>query len=169
MIYFAQAANGLIKIGWTETVSDRVVSIAAQIGQSVALLSATTGGLPQEQELHARFAAYRVPPIDPFGSEWFLPVVELMSHIASLPPTRLLDLTARRAGCGQLKLAIDRLGLSQHEAARKIGIDQGSLSRWLNGNRLPDLQSAIRIEDVFGVPVRAWITELNTAADVAAE
>lgn len=83
--------------------------------------------------------------------------------------TWLANHSPMRAGAVSLRSKLAALDISQHKAARQIGIDQGSLSRWLAGSRLPDLVSAVRIEDVFGVPVRAWITDTQSDADVPSE
>lgn len=42
-------------------------------------------------------------------------------------------------------------------ASRATGLTTGTLVLWKFGDRTPDLTSAIRLRDEFGIPVDAWL------------
>jgi transcriptional regulator with XRE-family HTH domain len=48
-----------------------------------------------------------------------------------------------------------REGLTQFQAAIRLGCDPTQLSRWERGSR-PALPNAIKLEQEAGVPVTAW-------------
>ena len=50
-----------------------------------------------------------------------------------------------------LKAARVNAGLSQKEAAEKLGISNVTLSNWENGVSFPDAQQIIKICEVYGV------------------
>ena len=52
---------------------------------------------------------------------------------------------------GQIKRYRIRLGLSQEELADRIFVTRQSVSNWENGRTYPDLQSLLRISDLFGL------------------
>lgn len=52
---------------------------------------------------------------------------------------------------GQIKRHRDALGLSQEELAGKIFVTRQSVSNWENGKTYPDLQSLLRLGDLFGL------------------
>ncbi len=52
---------------------------------------------------------------------------------------------------GQIKRHRDELGLSQEELAGKIFVTRQSVSNWENGRTYPDLQSLLRLSDLFGL------------------
>ena len=52
---------------------------------------------------------------------------------------------------GQIKRHRDELGLSQEELAGKIFVTRQSVSNWENGRTYPDLQSLLRLSDLFGI------------------
>lgn len=52
---------------------------------------------------------------------------------------------------GQIKRHRTRLGLSQEELADRIFVTRQSVSNWENGRTYPDLQSLIRLSDLFGL------------------
>ena len=52
---------------------------------------------------------------------------------------------------GQIKKHRDELGLSQEELAEKIFVTRQSVSNWENGKTYPDLQSLLRLSDLFGL------------------
>lgn len=52
---------------------------------------------------------------------------------------------------GQIKKYRDQLGLSQEELAEKIFVTRQSVSNWENGKTYPDLQSLLRLGDLFGL------------------
>lgn len=52
---------------------------------------------------------------------------------------------------GQIKRQRTRLGLSQEELADRIFVTRQSVSNWENGKTYPDLQSLLRLSDLFGL------------------
>ena len=52
---------------------------------------------------------------------------------------------------GQIKRYRIRLGLSQEELADRIFVTRQSVSNWENGRTYPDLQSLLRLSDLFGL------------------
>lgn len=52
---------------------------------------------------------------------------------------------------GQIKKYRDMLGLSQEELAEKIFVTRQSVSNWENGKTYPDLQSLLRLSDLFNL------------------
>lgn len=52
---------------------------------------------------------------------------------------------------GQIKRHRTRLGLSQEELADRIFVTRQSVSNWENGKTYPDLQSLLRLSDLFGL------------------
>ena len=55
-----------------------------------------------------------------------------------------------------MRAAIERLGISQNEAARLSKVDRGNLSRMCTGERKPGRATAQRLHAHFGVPIDAW-------------
>ncbi len=51
----------------------------------------------------------------------------------------------------QLRAAIKRLGISQVEASRRLGVDPSTVRRWLSGAR--------RIPEPVAILLRTWLTE----------
>ena len=52
---------------------------------------------------------------------------------------------------GQIKRHRVRLGLSQEELAEKIFVTRQSVSNWETGKTYPDLQSLLRLSELFGL------------------
>ena len=52
---------------------------------------------------------------------------------------------------GQIRKHRDELGLSQEELAEKIFVTRQSVSNWETGKTYPDLQSLLRLGDLFGL------------------
>lgn len=50
-----------------------------------------------------------------------------------------------------------RRGWSQGDLARELNTGTGTVSRWLTGSRLPDLDMAVRIERLLGVAPSLWV------------
>lgn len=48
-------------------------------------------------------------------------------------------------------------GLKKQFVAEQLGVYHVTLSFWLNGHRKPDLTSAVKIEDLTGIPSREWV------------
>lgn len=55
-------------------------------------------------------------------------------------------------------------------AAKLLGVDNTTLSHMLSGHDTPSLPKGVEIEDLTGVPARAWATRLEAdSADTAAD
>lgn len=65
-------------------------------------------------------------------------------------------------GARELRAWIRRSGLKQVEAARRFGVTQSELSRWLSGERVPTLAKAVIVEAETGILERAW-TDISRA------
>ena len=46
--------------------------------------------------------------------------------------------------------------LSQRGLSLSLGIDQGAISRWLAGDRVPGLTSALKLQAALQIPVEVW-------------
>ncbi len=78
MIYFMEADNGLIKIGYSWGLFGprrRVGTLRCESGWNVRLLWATAGHRKHEKMLHKAFAYLR------YQGEWFLPGTCLLEFI----------------------------------------------------------------------------------------
>lgn len=51
-----------------------------------------------------------------------------------------------------LKAARVNAGLSQKEAAMKLGVDRSTLYLWENGKSSPSVVMFKKIEDIYGIP-----------------
>lgn len=60
-------------------------------------------------------------------------------------------------GARLFKLALEKRGHSQADAARELGLDSGYMSRLVSGERSPSLKLSDRIFQAYGVPVGAWL------------
>lgn len=78
VVYFAQAANGLIKIGTTGFIDERMKILAGQSPVAITLLATVQGARADEFVYHARFAAHRR------HGEWFEPHPDILAEIARL-------------------------------------------------------------------------------------
>lgn len=50
--------------------------------------------------------------------------------------------------------------MSQAELARKLEVSAQAVSDWLRGDTLPRPELMAKIEDILGVPMRAWTVEI---------
>ena len=67
---------------------------------------------------------------------------------------------------GQIKKHRDELGHSQEELAEKIFVTRQSVSNWENGKTYPDLQSLLRLSDLFGLSLDELIKgDIETMKD----
>jgi transcriptional regulator with XRE-family HTH domain len=55
-----------------------------------------------------------------------------------------------------LRAYLDDTGRSQLEVADKLNRSPAAVCMWLQGKTLPDVDSAAALEDLAGVPMRAW-------------
>lgn len=70
-------------------------------------------------------------------------------------------------GAQLLRAELDRRGWSQTKLKSELGTDQ-SISYWLHGDRRPGLEGAIKLRDLLGIPVDAWVQPAQGAAEAAA-
>jgi DNA-binding XRE family transcriptional regulator len=49
-----------------------------------------------------------------------------------------------------------RRDVTQETLARRVGVAQGTLCSWERGSRRPRIQLALKLEEITGIPVRAW-------------
>ena len=66
----------------------------------------------------------------------------------------------------QLKLIRTRLGLTQEDVAEKVGVSRQAVAKWEKGDTLPDIESCVKLADLFGVPLDMLVrglqeTEIN--------
>lgn len=54
--------------------------------------------------------------------------------------------------CVTLKAARINVGLTQKEAAKKLGISEETVSNYERGKRFPDVPVIRKIEKVYGIP-----------------
>lgn len=63
-----------------------------------------------------------------------------------------------QAGRLQFRTWIDlRFGGSQVKAAQFFGWHESVISQYLSGDRVPATVNAVKIEELAGIPVRAWL------------
>lgn len=75
-VYFMEAENGLIKIGWSEQPHKRLANLVRLTPLTLSLLAAVPGSTQDERSLHEHFASLRQQ------GEWFRSSPELRSVIA---------------------------------------------------------------------------------------
>ena len=75
MVYFAEAENGLIKIGYSRNVKKRLLEVQAEFGWDVKLVGKVAGMRKEELKLHKTFGYLR------HHREWFLPGACLLEFI----------------------------------------------------------------------------------------
>jgi plasmid maintenance system antidote protein VapI len=61
------------------------------------------------------------------------------------------------AGREQLAAWIKRAKVKKGDAAELIGISRSFMSHILGGHRRPTLPNAVKIQEVTGIPVEAWV------------
>ena len=47
--------------------------------------------------------------------------------------------------------------LTQADVRARVGVQAGTVTRWLYGDKVPSLESAMAIENAFGIDPRRWI------------
>lgn len=80
--YICLVPSGYIKIGYSESLAHRLISVSKDHGGRVTVLAILPGGFTREQCLHSRFSNLRLP----VTGELFEPTPELLSFAASVPP-----------------------------------------------------------------------------------
>ena len=63
----------------------------------------------------------------------------------------------KKSGGERLAEYRDRHKYNQRDLAELLEIPEANLSRLINGVRYPGLPTAIRIEQVTGIPVESWL------------
>jgi transcriptional regulator with XRE-family HTH domain len=48
------------------------------------------------------------------------------------------------------------LGFNASELARRLGVTRQAVTGWLKGKNLPSPELMARLEDLAGIPMRAW-------------
>lgn len=59
-------------------------------------------------------------------------------------------------GSQLLQEALAKQGLSQRKAGQSLGFAEGVITRLCKGDRGPRVETAAKIEAMFGVPMKAW-------------
>ena len=78
MIYFIKALNsGLIKIGYTKNVGERVASLRSNSPEELHILKITEGDIEDEKRIHNKFKHFNE------RNEWFRPEKSLLDFIES--------------------------------------------------------------------------------------
>lgn len=54
-------------------------------------------------------------------------------------------------------------GWSRLDVATALKCDVSMIRRWLNGQRLPDLHTAAKVETILGIPCAAWTAPARAA------
>lgn len=60
-------------------------------------------------------------------------------------------------GATLLAQALRARGHSQADACRELNVDSGYLSRLVGGERTPSMKLSARIEELYAVPIAAWL------------
>ncbi|MCR4780683.1 MAG: helix-turn-helix domain-containing protein [Ruminiclostridium sp.] len=60
-----------------------------------------------------------------------------------------------------LKVLRIKEGLTQEDIAEKLSVSRQSVAKWERGESLPDLESCIKLADMFGVTVDVLIRNMN--------
>lgn len=63
----------------------------------------------------------------------------------------------QKSGAERLRDYRDRHGYNQRDLAELLEINEVNLSRLINGIRNPGLPTAVRIEQMTGIPVESWL------------
>lgn len=64
----------------------------------------------------------------------------------------------------QIKLLRTQHGMTQEEVAERIGVSRQSIAKWEKGDTLPDIDSCIRLADLFGVSLEMLARGLTQEA-----
>lgn len=71
-------------------------------------------------------------------------------------------------GSALLRAWMSAHGMKQKDLAERLGVHQTTVSSWRLG-RVGDLEVAVAIQKVTGVPVTAWAEEANDAEIASAD
>ena len=134
MIYLA-TDDYRYKIGFSNNIPQRMMSLSAKLGVQVNLVAAIEGGREEEQRAHFVFEEYRLT------GEWFLKEQEIEDWFAA-HPQKTVDLVSESARSGKVTVpynAAEKADLML--AAKRIGV---SLPVFI---RMASLQVARRQND----------------------
>jgi hypothetical protein len=137
-VYFIQSSNGgpikIGRVGRADALRNRLDALQTGSPYPLRVLRVIPGDLATEQELHLRFAQWRV------SGEWFMPSRELAAYLKGSVAVK-----------GEFN-ATHRLVEASYERGRKIGYDDGYRDGYLEAS------AALR-EAVLRLPVTAedWI------------
>jgi len=125
-VYFLQVVpNGPIKIGSTTgDIEDRIVALQTGCPWKIKPLGFIEGEARHEFWLHRRFEKHRLE------GEWFEPVDELLAAIAEILRQNFSWPEPEIAIDSEIRAIRNNLGESQIDFARRLHIDQATLSRW---------------------------------------
>lgn len=76
---------------------------------------------------------------------------------------------ASRSDSAPVRLRVFRVrhGLTQSDLGARIQVDKADVSRYENGNTLPSLKTAARIEILTGIPAISWIDKAEISQDLS--
>ncbi len=69
----------------------------------------------------------------------------------------------------QLKVLRTRFGLTQEDVAEKVGVSRQAVAKWEKGDTLPDIESCIRLADLYGVPLDGLVRGMKEQKDESAQ
>lgn len=151
-VYAMAAANGLVKIGYSEKPRLRLSKINSDAGSPCELVGFVPATRAQEADLHKLLTPERS------YREWYRHG-ELTAHFLSLLPV----MQGRRAGGRQRKFSQAgahplstyraRSGKTLGDLAKLVGVTQCSLSRIENGKQGITAQMAMTLGRVTGIPL----------------
>lgn len=67
----------------------------------------------------------------------------------------------RTEGQRLLRRYLENKGITQRALARLVKRSEPTVSLWLSGENVPDVASADALEEVTGVPMKAWARKSN--------
>jgi len=59
-------------------------------------------------------------------------------------------------GAELLRTRLTERKISQRQLEQRLGVASGLVSRWLNGERKPGRELALKLSSVLQIPVRSW-------------
>jgi len=138
VIYFIEVErkkNSPIKIGWTDKLQQRLISLQTASPEHLSIVATMLGGLAKEAELHARFSELRI------RGEWFRPDKELVEFIKSeaqpyVPPSRKRwPVAPDPTITDQLIDAIHQSGYTSYFLAKYSELDESAVRRFMSRER----------------------------------
>lgn len=117
MIYFLQAPNGEIKIGYTHNIVQRQRAIESKMHIKCSLLAVRDGGRDEERAAHQMFAAHRL------HGEWFSPASDVLAFVDN-PLIRLVPLPSKSIPAGLVKMSVF-VSQELREKLRKLAVADG--------------------------------------------